>query len=148
MAQIGFGSTLEVSDATETTVAASTAAITIGELIAVSPPQVTKDIIDTTHMGSANTAREFIAGLIDYGEASFEINYNPNDTTDAELQTIELERLWREYQITFTKPDASEVTCTFKAIMTGVERSTPMDDKATASITLKVTGAPAWADVA
>ncbi|MZR14225.1 phage tail protein [Maritimibacter sp. DP07] len=141
MGQIGYGASISCSD----TDLASPDANSIGEVVNITPPSPTRDIIDVTHMGSPNTAREFIVGLIDYGECQFEINWNPQNATDSLLQGIGVEDLPRDYKLTFALTGGGTATCTFRGYLTGYERSAPVDDKMAATVTLKVTGAPVWA---
>lgn len=138
--EIGYGVTLAVGDAYP----AVTPTTTIGNVTNVTPPNPTRDIVDVTSASSPNMAREFIAGLIDYGEASIEVNWNPGDAADVLMRAVALERSPRTYRLTWTQMNP-DVTCTFQAFLTGFERSTPMDDKMTGTLTLKVTGAPVWA---
>lgn len=143
MAEWLFGVTIRASDVGET-IADTTTPTPLGAVMNVTPPNATRDILDVTSHDSPDGAREFLAGLIDYGEASFEMNWTPNNATDQLLNTAATERQVRQYEMTFPLKDNSTVTCLFDAYLTGYERGAPMDDKATGTVTLKVTGAPAW----
>ena len=140
MPDIGYGVSLLVSDVSP----ATTPTNAIGTIMSFTPPSPTRDIIDVTSSSSANMAREFVAGLIDYGESSFEMLWDTGSTTDALLRGITLERAPRTYRATFSQYSPSR-TITFLAYLTGYERSAPMEDKMTATVTLKVTGAPVFA---
>lgn len=139
---IGYGVTLHVNDP------AGAAPTVADQLVAgvtnVTPPSPSRDIIDVTHAASPDMAREFIVGLIDYGEASFELNWVPNDTTDSLLSGISLETEPRIWKMTFGQITGSP-SVTFDGYLTAYDRSAPMDDKMTASVTIKVSGAPVWA---
>lgn len=138
--EIGYGVTLSVSDAYP----AVTPVNSIGNVTNVTPPNPTRDIVDITSSSSANMAREFIAGLIDYGEASIELNWMPGDAVDVLLRGVAMERNPRTWKLIWTQM-TPDVSCTFAAFLTGFERSSPMDDKMSGTLTLKVTGAPVWA---
>jgi hypothetical protein len=56
---------------------------TIAEVRSISGPTRAFDIIDATSQESAGATREFIAGLIDPGEFTFEIAYLPNPRKEA-----------------------------------------------------------------
>jgi hypothetical protein len=71
----------------------------IGEVINVTPGEATADRIDATHMQSPNRRREYIPGLIDNGEASFEINWIPGNPTDVLLGELFESREVRVHQI-------------------------------------------------
>lgn len=111
----------------------------LGEVFNITPPSATADQIDVTHMQSPDRRREFISGLIDGGECSFEMNYIPGSDADESLNAIldadpdERRRTWR-----IIYPNS--IVHTFDAELTGYEPSVPTDDKMTATVTLKVTG--------
>jgi hypothetical protein len=140
MPDIGYGVSLLVSDVAP----ATTPTNAIGTIMSFTPPSPTRDIIDVTSSSSANMAREFVAGLIDYGESSFEMLWDTGSATDALLRGITLERAPRTYRATFSQYSPAR-TITFLAYLTGYERSAPMEDKMTATVTLKVTGSPTFA---
>jgi len=135
-AGIGFGATFTRSS----TGASGGTMSSIGEIISITPPSIKRDTIDATHMGSTGGFREYISGLRDGGEASAEIQYDPNGTaasamvTDVEADTVGY------YEITF--PDGT--VAGFSAFATGFEATTPMDDKMVATFTFKITGKPTW----
>jgi hypothetical protein len=99
-------------------------------IIDLTPPGASREAIDMTDFGDG-TARIFEpAELVDYGELSVDVIFDPADIPDITGTT--------QYVI-ITYPDATLFG--FHAFITGVEASVPMDDKATATITMKVTGA-------
>jgi hypothetical protein len=140
MANIGYGVSLAVSDAHPDT----TPDNTIGYVTDFTPPSPTRDIIDVTSSSSPNMQREFIAGLVDNGEASFDIIWDLGDTNDVLLRGISLERNPRTWRVSFAQYTPTK-TITFLAFLTGYERKVPMPDKMTATVTLKVTGQPVYA---
>jgi len=93
-------------------------------------------VIDATHMQSPNSTREFILGLNDPGECSFEMNFIPGSTADALLQQVKADREAVSCRITFP----NTVTWTFTGLLTGYEPAVPTEDKMTATVTFKVTG--------
>lgn len=111
----------------------------LAEVFNITPPSAAADQIDVTHMQSPERRREFISGLIDPGECSFEMNYIPGSSADDELNAIldadpdERRRTWRIIY-------PNNIVHTFDAELTGYEPSVPTDDKMTATVTLKVTG--------
>lgn len=140
MANIGYGIALTVSDASPDT----TPDNAIGEIMSFTPPSPSRDVIDVTSSSSSGMAREFITGLIDYGEASFEMIWDAGSTTDVLLRGISLERSPRTYRASFSQYSPAK-TITFLAYLTAYAPAAPLEDKMTASITLKVTGAPVYA---
>lgn len=81
-AMIGYGSKFEIS--TDNGVSWDA----IAEVYDITPPSDTIDVIDATHMQSPNATREFILGLNDPGECSFEMNFIPGSNADETIQAV------------------------------------------------------------
>lgn len=104
-------------------------------------PSLSKDIIDVTAHDSPNEYREKLGGLRDGGQVTFDINWDPAETTHQPLITdFHDDDTPRDYMITY--PDTSTVT--FSAIVSGFEPGAPHDDKLTASVTMDVSGKPTF----
>lgn len=134
-ARIGYGSEfwLEADNGTLTQ---------LGEITAVTPPNSQTEDVEATHMLSPDRRREWIAGLIDDGEGTFEMNYVPGSATDVLIRQAQTEGDARDYRIVI--PDGAfgwkiEGQC----IVKGYERGVPIDDRMTATMTVRFTGAPA-----
>ncbi len=114
---------------------------TVAEVTSITPPAYSRDTVDATHEQSPYGFREFIPGLIDAGEVSFDMNFVP-DSADVAAFLAELDAsgssAMKNRQIVF--PDGSYFQ--FGAILTGFEPDAPIDDKMSASVTLKVSGRP------
>lgn len=113
----------------------------INEVMSITPPSFVVDQVDVTHMQSPGRIREFISGLIDPGEASFEMNFVPGSESDIFLFD------WMNAPITENRRRTCRVTFPgtgfyweFSGEITGYEPELPTDDKATAAVTIKVTG--------
>jgi hypothetical protein len=95
---------------------------------------------DVWHMQSPNRNREFISGLNDPGECSFDMNFIPGNSADDRM--FELLSLptgaSRTRNCRISYPNG--VTWSFSAELTGYEPTVPVDDKMTATATFKVTG--------
>ena len=130
-ARIGYGTVLEIALAS-----APTDFTYIRETYTATPPSDTDDQVDATHFQSPNRYREYIPGLTDAGEASFEMNYVPGSPTDRFLTSIKGKRLIA--RLTF--PNGVQII--FMASRGGYEKDVPIDDKMTATLTLKVSGEP------
>jgi len=130
-ARIGYGTVLEIA------LASTPAVFTyIMETYSATPPSDTDDQVDASHFQSPNRYREYIPGLTDAGEASFEMNYVPGSETDRFLISIKGKRLIA--RITF--PNGIQII--FMCSRGGYEKDVPNDDKMTATLTLKVSGEP------
>jgi len=132
---LGYGSVFEiVSDSSPD------AYVPMAEVKSITPPSADVDQVEVTHMQSPGRYREFISGLIDGGEVSFEMNFIPGSPSDARI--FELLNLpagvsrRRACRISFP----TGRTWFFDAEITGYEPDVPFDDAMTATVTLKVSG--------
>ncbi|HEU4986864.1 MAG TPA: phage tail tube protein [Rhizobiaceae bacterium] len=132
-AAIGYGSKLAIGDGAVPEVFSD-----VAEVTSITPPSDSIDVIDATHMQSPNKTREFIEGLIDPGECSFDINFVPGGAADTAIQALKGTGV-HNFRITFAPGDAGSVTWDFAGILTGYEPDVPVDDKMTATVTIKVT---------
>jgi hypothetical protein len=135
-ASIGYGIVLEIALAS-----APSTRTYIAELTSATPPSDEDDQVDATSMQSPNRYREYIDGLTDGGEASFDMNYVPGSPTDRFLMSIKGKKLVS--YLTFP----NGVTCIFTCRRQTYEKDTPLDDKMSATLTLKVSGEPILTEV-
>lgn len=136
-ARIGYGSALEIALASDPSTFTY-----VSEVFNGTPPSDTDDQLDATHWQSPNRTREYIPGLTDSGEASFEMNYTPGSATDRFLMSIKGKKLFA--RLTFP----NGVQCIFTCSRSGYEKDVPNDDKMTATLTLRVSGDPILTEVA
>jgi len=127
----GFGTELRRGDGEEPEVFTA-----VGNVGSFSGPNIERGTYDVTAHDGPNHYREFIGGLVDGGEVSAEVHYDPDkhdsfvedfDSTDAITYQMEspVGELWE-----------------FQAILTGFEREMPVDGQMAATLTWKVTGKP------
>ncbi|KAB8167060.1 outer capsid protein Hoc [Streptomyces sp. 3MP-14] len=112
--------------------------VTVAESTSISGPGLSKEALDATTHQSPDAHMEFVGGLVDPGEVSVDIRYDPalHDALVAHMAVDQPE----PYRIVW--PDALNTSWTFDAIMTGFEPEGPYDDLLTASLTFKVSGKP------
>jgi len=133
-AQIGIGAEFHL-EAT-----AGGALTELGEITGISLPNAQVEEVEATHFGSADRRREYISGLIDDGSGTFEMNYVPGSATDALIRAALADHEARGYKIVV--PDgAGTWEIEGECIVTGYERSVPIDDRMTATLTVRFTGA-------
>lgn len=113
---------------------------TVAEVTSITPPGVTVDLIDATHMESPGRHREFIAGLKDGTEAQIEMNFIPGGPGQDAIVELLGTGETANMKITYT----NGVVQSFAAFCTAFEPSVPVDDKMTASATFKVSGEVTW----
>lgn len=133
MAQIGHG----------TIVSGATTGV-IGEVFGMTGPDQSVDDVEVSSFDSANSAKEYIAGLYDAGGATLQLNYDSSasGTADA-LQTAILGRAIEVW--TFTHTDGS--IDTVSGYINALGKATPNGDKVTQNVGFKFTGIVVYTDV-
>lgn len=126
-AAIGYGSSFGIHN--------GSAYVSVSEITNISWPGYSRDAIDATHMQSPDIFREYIAGFMDAGEASIEMNFVP-----AVADVIVAAMIAGVGLFQIAHPNG--VKLQFSAIVTGYEPGLPLDDKMTATASFKVTGKP------
>lgn len=130
----GFGASLLRSD-----MASSPTFTELANVTSISGPSISRNVYDVTAHDSADSYMEFIGGLKDGGELTFELNWDPTDSTHADLFSDLDDLVARDYQLDLPQDIA---TFAFSGFLTGFEAGLPVDDKLTASVTYKITGKP------
>ncbi len=133
-ARIGIGHVLKRAAAT----ASPFSYTTIPEVMNISGPTASFDMVDVTSMESTLATREFIAGLRDSGELTFEMNFLPGNAVHQGLRDDNLNRTKRQFQLVF--PDSPAVTYTFAGFVSGFELNVPIDERRIVNVTIKITG--------
>lgn len=113
----------------------ATTYVAVAEVTSIDVLDVSVDSYDVSSHDSAGQWREFVAGMKDAGELTMEINYDPS-VHGAIWSALGSER---NHRITLTDSGAAVVS--FAAIVSGISAQAPYDDKLSASVSLKVTGA-------
>lgn len=132
-AKIGHGTEFHLDNASGTLTE-------LGEVLSVGLPNPQVAEIEATHYKSPDRRREYIAGLIEDGEGSFEFNYVPGNDTDVLVREAISAGTARSYKIVL--PAASgEWEVSGECIVKGWERNVPIDDRMTATLTVRFTGA-------
>jgi predicted secreted protein len=117
----------------------------LSEIISVALPNSQVEDVEATHMASPNRRREFVAGLIDDGEGTIEMNYVPGSATDVLIVAALADGETRDYKVVLPVADGSTWEVTGDCIVKGYERNAPIDDRMTATLTVRFTGASAEA---
>lgn len=103
----------------------------LAEIIDVTLPEQTREPIDTTHTTTTNGIMTFMpSDLIDSGELQVELNFD-------ETASPPIDSAAETCTITF----GSATTWAASAFMTSYAPSAPIDDRMTASCTIKFSGA-------
>jgi hypothetical protein len=116
---------------------------TVAEVTAVNGLDLKMETDDTTNMGSTGRFKEFVGTLLDAGELSLDVNWLPTDPTQSASAGVLADMLAftkRNFQMVF--PATVGITWSFTALVTGFTGKAPHDKKLSASIKLKISGAP------
>jgi len=118
--------------------------VAIANVTGISGPSYSAETIDVTAHDSASNYREYVPSFLELGEISVDINFDPTETTHKNTTGGLLEafenRTNETWAIEF--PDGSSVG--FSGYVTGFELDAPFDDKLSASLTIRTTGAATW----
>ncbi len=111
----------------------------VGNVTSISLPSLERETYDVTAHDSTDGWREFIGGLKDGGEVSFDVNYDPNEHVPLTMaDTAETDP--SNWEVAFP----SGALWAFAAILTSSEADAPHDGQLEGSITLKISGAPVF----
>lgn len=102
-------------------------------------PGKTRDTVDVTAHDAPNGYRQFISGLRDGGEVTFDLNWLFDDPAQQALEDSFDSDDTTNFQMAFPQA-ASDNLLTFAAFVTDMGWAGPVDDAVTRSVTLKVTG--------
>lgn len=121
-------------------------------------PSIQRDVIDVTHYDSPNLFREFLFGMVDPGEITFDINWNPGVATHSGT-TSNPEGVFRDFYNTAqrywslkfhggtnwaTSTTVTTQVLQFKGNVTGFDGTIPLGDKQAATVTIKINGEFTW----
>ena len=114
----------------------------VAEVTSITPPGWTRDTIEVTNLESPDKTKEYIASLVDAGEATITVNYLPS-ATDVLLAAFTAEK--DKFRILLP---SGTLALDFAGIVTGYELGDMVgDDKMSATLTIKATGKPAFVTV-
>jgi predicted secreted protein len=111
--------------------------VTFAEVAAISMLRFSADSIDTSHELAPGSAREFIAGMRNYGAVQLTFNLIPGSATELALFAEMAAPVTRNRKI--VTPDGK--TLSFPAFITGHEANEAVGDKLGGSATFQLTGA-------
>jgi len=132
---------VNVDIGTGTTIVFATSAFT-ADLLSVDWSGITRESVETSHMGTAAAAsgkmanKTFIPGdLTDPGEISIEIHFNPEDEPPIDAAAEIITITWP-----LTSLQATAATWAATGFMTDFVITDPLEDKMTATATIKLSG--------
>jgi len=113
--------------------------VEIGQIMSLSGPSISVATIETTDL--ADTAKTFIAGMYDGGEVTFDVAYDPDTASDPDsghhfMTTDMLAGTEGYWKVEWS--DGNYIHA--KGFITSFSPTAAIDDKVTASFTVKVSG--------
>lgn len=119
---------------------------TIANVYDIRGPELELRTAEVTSHSSTGGWAEYVGTILDGGQVTFDIGYDPADSThDATTGLInDMEnRTSRNFKVVF--PDTGNTEWSFTALVTGFAPDAPVDGELRASVTLKITGQPTLA---
>lgn len=113
---------------------------TVGDIVSMSGPSITKEEIEVTALDS--TAKEFIGALDDPGEITLELNWNPQDAEHVLLRSDAEGSATGNFRIVWN--DVSSTQVDFNAEVMEFSINTEANVAVKASVRLKINGALTW----
>ena len=114
---------------------------TIAAVMDIEGPNLEIDMIDVTSRDSSGW-KEFLAGLGDAGEVTFDVLYDPDAATHGNttpgLMYLTLNKTKKSWKISLS--DTTPTTMIFNGYIKALKPKHPMKDASRASVTIKVTG--------
>jgi len=139
--QIGVGTLLKGQDGGTPGVYS-----TIAEVAEIGPPELATADVKVTHHESPDATEEYIPGLKEGGDLELTVNYLPNHATHSAagsgLLNLWKTRAVRNWQLVF--PTTPTRTWTLSGYVKKFKPGTPMDDKMSAEIAIKVASRPTF----
>lgn len=125
-------------EGTELKLSISSTLTTIAQLVSIDPAEKTRPAIDTSDL--ASTARTFRAGMLDNGELSGVLHYDPGVVTHAALTTSIDAGTLETWELIFN--DAGDAKYGFSAFLTKFKPTgTEIDGNLGAEFAIKISGA-------
>lgn len=108
----------------------------IAQVVSISGPDGSASEIDVTALDS--TAKEFLMGLPDEGNVTFEVIHDPSDTQHDQLRTARAAQTESHFSIRLS--DSPQTQYNFNGYIVGFAMSLGTDDAVKASYTVRITG--------
>jgi hypothetical protein len=119
----------------------------IAELREITPPALTRNTIETTTQNEDDDA--YVVGIRRHGDMTFDMNFVPNNGTQDHLTG--LQQKWfvgsrNIYKITFPPiaPQTVGASWVFSGFVSQFAPNAPLDDRLSASVTIRPTGKHDW----
>lgn len=116
---------------------------TIGEVTNIKGPSEKASQLDATSFDS--TAMEYIAGLADSGEITFDVNFVASDAQQQGLRTDLRNGTLRNFKLIINDHATTPTTVTFSGVVTSApEISGGVSQVIKSSCSIRISGLPTW----
>jgi hypothetical protein len=119
--------------------ASSESFVTVPEARGISGPNLESPLVDATDQESGG--REFIQGLIDFGELSFEMMYLVTDTQQNLVRSDHVNRTKQNYQLEFPDDPTTPTLWQFECWVIAFGMAANLDNPLLVNVRLKLSGA-------
>lgn len=135
-ADTGYGATFERGDG-----ASPESFTAVAEVISITPPQLSREEVDRTHLSSPDSYNEFIGGMRDGGTPTITMAFLPGDTTNADILSDFHDDASDTHNYQISYPDGS--TWEFAAFVSGYAAGEiANNERITAEVTFRISGKP------
>ncbi|HXH52534.1 MAG TPA: phage tail tube protein [Sphingomicrobium sp.] len=112
--------------------------IELAEIFETPFPEAEVEDVEKTHMQSPGKRRQFIGGLINDGTGDVLMNYVPGSDTDVLCRSLLSKST--EYKVHLLLADESYYEIAGECVVKQYRRSSPLDDRRTATLTIRFSG--------
>lgn len=121
---------------------------TIAQVRDINGPNMSRDTVEVSSRDSTGQAKEYLAGMLENGEVTIDIVYDPDTQTHSAssaggLATLLTAGTLNNFRVSFA--DTTATTATFAGLVTSFQPTMPLNGAQTASVTLKISGQITWA---
>ena len=133
-----FGASLAMSD-----MASSPTFTDSANVMDIKGPGMSTAEIDVTAHDSADGFKEYLGGLSDGGQVTFDLSWDPSEATHAAMLAVFYAKSTVDWMLTLSDTSLFD----FSGFISGWDPSNPVEGKITASVTIRTSGKPAFTAV-
>ena len=121
---------------------AADAYVELEEVIETPFPESEVEDVEKTHQKSPGRRRQYISGLIDDGTGDVLMNWVPGSATDELCREALSDGGVRGYKVHALLADGSYHQIEGECVVKGYKRASPIDNRRTATLTIRFSGEP------
>lgn len=110
----------------------------------ISGPEINAETLDVTTHDSADNFNEFLAGIADGGEVTFEVEFDPASVAHETLWNDVAERQLHNFRLILPGGSDSLGMIAFAGLLTKIGMGLPVKGSIMAPVTIKVSGKPVY----